>query len=116
MPTKTQIRLSSRMSVRGERCAYLEGSAYLLDFRFFAGRGEEEVEAEVEEKADAATITAGRVRFEERVAEDAGLATREDFEVVPYWNFDNVPLKDAVGGGVESEISSDETSISPCGA
>lgn len=40
VPTKTQIRFGSRMSTRGERWAYLEGSAYLLDFRcFFAGRG-----------------------------------------------------------------------------
>lgn len=34
VPTKTQIKFGARMSVRGLRCAYFEGGAYLLGLRF----------------------------------------------------------------------------------
>lgn len=42
VPTKTQIKFGSRISVSGERWAYFEGVAYLLGVRaFFLGRGDD---------------------------------------------------------------------------
>jgi hypothetical protein len=61
VPTKTQIRFASRMSVRGERWAYFEGVAYLLDARaFFLGRGDEAG------GIDTALIELVRTRFDVR--------------------------------------------------
>jgi hypothetical protein len=40
VPTKTHIKLGSRISTSGDRCAYFDGSAYLLGFLFFFGRGD----------------------------------------------------------------------------
>jgi hypothetical protein len=95
------------MSVRGERCAYLEGSAYLLDFRFFLGWGED--------VGDVVVVDMGvvRVRLELRVE----VATLEAAEgilatggVDVYWYFVNWPLKDGVDGvsmglGVSSGVA-----------
>ena len=87
------------MSVRGERCAYLEGSAYLLAVRFFFGRGEEALEVDV------ATMLVVLARFVLEAGSDAEVVLRVPFEVtLEYWNLVNDPLKDGVVGcGVESE-------------
>lgn len=86
------------MSVSGERCAYLEGSAYWLGFLFFLGRGDE---ASVE-----VTVIVVRSRFEERDGESSpGLAVLVDEEVAEYWNLVRLPLKDGVVGAVSSMSS-----------
>lgn len=113
VPTKTHIMLCSRMSTSGDRCAYFEGSAYLLDLRcFFVGRGD-----------DAATNLGGpvlitvpvRTRFVD-VRGDALADTGESFSLVElpaYEYFANRPLNEAEGGedrvlgGSESSLSLD---------
>lgn len=106
------MRLGSRMSTRGERCAYFEGAAYLLDFRCFLDtRGD----------VDVATGEPGEVSISvvvhERFADgrhDAFLGSVESFSLVgfaTYEYFANRPLKDAGGdelrmsGGSERSLS-----------
>ena len=61
MPTKTHIKFDSRMSTKGDKCAYFEGSAYLLDLRcFLVGRGDADVVAAV---ALVAIVVVVRERF-----------------------------------------------------
>jgi hypothetical protein len=85
------------MSTSGDRWAYLDGSAYLLGFLFFLGRGED-VARELEEDMvdwDIAISAESWVRLSFRIELDA-LAELCDAGVVEYWNFANLPLK--VGG------------------
>lgn len=79
------MRPGSNMSTRGERCAYFEGSAYLLDLRcFFAGRGNDEVVVDV-------TLVASAVVVRERFA--VGRGDTDNGASVPwldplrYWYF-----------------------------
>jgi hypothetical protein len=66
VPTKTHIKFGSRISTKGDKCAYFEGSAYLLDLRcFLAGRGDADVVA-------AATLVAIVVVVRERFADGRG--------------------------------------------
>lgn len=97
------------MSTRGDRCAYLEGSAYLLALRFFFAGGVAAGERSV------GTVTAvDRVRLEVRGVEVGGALERfkdADGEAVPYWNFDRRPPKDGVADdGVVDEAPSVEAS------
>ena len=85
VPTKTHIKFGSRMSTRGERCAYFEGSAYLLDVRcFLLGRGE---------GADAvfvvATVTVVRERFVVVRGETGDGISFSLAEPLVYWYFDS---------------------------
>lgn len=40
VPMKMAMRFGARMSVSGDRWAYVDGGAYLLDFLFFFGAGD----------------------------------------------------------------------------
>lgn len=94
------------MSTSGERCAYFEGSAYLLGLRFFVGRGDGA------ELSAVATIATVRERFAGRFE---GTGDGDPFLVTDlvseYWNLDSWPLKDA-DGGVVSVSSGSERSLS----
>ena len=108
MPTKTQIRFGSRISTRGERCEYFDGSAYLLDLRcLLVGRGDDV-------DVDVVTVVAtffGIVR--ERFVDGRG-ATDEGTsfslaEPLTYWYFVIRPLKDAGGGDERTSGGSDSS-------
>lgn len=97
MPTKTHIRFGSRISTKGDRWAYFEGSAYLLDVRFFLGRGDDVV---------VSRLLVVRARLEEREGSDVEASSSVVPDAPLYLNFDRVPLKEAMGfeggGGVVS--------------
>ena len=94
VPTKTHIRFGERMSLRGGRWAYFEGSAYLEGLRFFLGRGEASVDGLVGEVREMEVV---RVRFVERGVEDGGVLDVAVVEAA-YWNFVRRSLKDGVEG------------------
>lgn len=59
-PTKTQMRLGSSTSVRGARCAYIEGGAYCVDVRCrFAG----ELDTERAVSGLSSFVGSGRLRL-----------------------------------------------------
>lgn len=99
------------MSTSGERCAYFEGLAYLLDFRcFFAGRGDDVTGAGSE--GSVLIKVAVRERFVD--VADAVVVAGETFSLVKrsaYEYFANRPLNDA-GGGEERVSGGSESSLS----
>jgi hypothetical protein len=96
------------MSTSGERCAYFEGLAYLLDLRcFFVGRDDDVVGADTE--GSVLITVAVRGRFVD-VRGDAG----ESFSLVElpaYEYFANCLLNDA-GGGEDRVSGGSESSLS----
>jgi hypothetical protein len=82
------MRLGSSISTSGERCAYFDGSAYLLGLRFFCSLGEDSGTSWV--------VVASRVRLIDRTGDaGAGALFGVVLVVAAYWYFANVPLKDA---------------------
>lgn len=102
MPTNTQMRFGSRISVSGERCAYLDGSAYLLDLRCFL-EGRVEILA-ASSLTEALLLVCCSARLGTRGSRGVELAVEFCIVVVLYWNFRRAPLN--VGGGPWSASSS----------
>ena len=89
-PTKTPMRLGSRMSVRGDKCAYLDGSAYLDVCRCFFCGGELEA---VDDAFDGVgSARKGDLRFRMLVP-----------ALVPYLNLSNVDWR--FDGFVDRDLS-----------
>lgn len=100
VPTNTHIKFGSKMSTSGERWAYLEGSAYLLDLRcFFARRGADNDEDDVaDDVVLVATVSVGRDRFAPCRGNVDGSVSLFLIELSSYWYFDKCPLNEVVGG------------------
>lgn len=101
------------MSTSGDRCAYFDGSAYLLDLRcFFVGRGDD---VGADSEGSVLITVAARERFVD-VRGDVVVDAGESFslvELLAYAYFANCSLNDAdsgedrVSGGSESSLSLD---------
>jgi hypothetical protein len=89
------------MSTNGDKCAYFDGSAYLLGVRFFLGRGEDV------DVASSRAVSAGLVRFTTRCDRIGALVSLfGNFEVSEYWYLLKWCLNDGSAG--EAAASSDD--------
>jgi len=79
------------MSTSGDRCAYLDGSAYLLGFLFFFGRGEGSG------AIFATAVTVVLLRFLGSIGDPDGDPVGCSVRVSVYWNFFSRSWKDADG-------------------